>query len=36
MKKFQLSAITASLMFAFTNTYASDNSHTCNNQNRCS
>lgn len=35
MKKFQLSAITASLMFAFSNAYAADIEHTCNVQTGC-
>ncbi|WP_244175324.1 autotransporter outer membrane beta-barrel domain-containing protein [Actinobacillus porcitonsillarum] len=35
MKKFQLSAITASLMFAFSNAYAADINHTCNVQTQC-
>lgn len=35
MKKFQLSAITASLMFAFSNAYAADIEHTCNVQTQC-
>ncbi|WP_273395522.1 autotransporter outer membrane beta-barrel domain-containing protein [Actinobacillus porcinus] len=35
MKKFQLSAITASLMFAFSNAYAADINHTCNDQTQC-
>ena len=35
MKKFQLSAITASLMLAFSNAYAADIEHTCNVQTQC-
>ncbi|MDD7545787.1 autotransporter outer membrane beta-barrel domain-containing protein [Actinobacillus porcinus] len=35
MKKFQLSAITASLMFAFSDAYAADIEHTCNVQTQC-
>lgn len=35
MKKFQLSAITTSLMFAFSNAYAADINHTCNVQTQC-
>lgn len=35
MKKFQLSAITASLMLAFSNAHAADINHTCNDQTQC-